>query len=360
MRVRTEDIYEALFDDAALARLPDILAKAAGGRSAFLNWHHSSGLTEVVASSSTSPTWFEEYVPFAEYDPYLALALKPQNLNRVLLCNEWIGPRSFQSSIIYNDLIRRHGDDTVYCTGTAFRSPWGGGSVGVHRGKNHRPFEPDDARRLEKVIVPVERVLRARGEILSAKRAAALAKSALDAVGLAIITVGNHGRILQTNAVAEDVLRRADGLTAKGGYLLSKDRDAGRKLSGAIAAATAKTNPAAGALTLSGGTAEPVYILTVTPLVRGGGNSAALVIFRDPYRPDHSLASRLRDLFNLSRTEAAVAIDLAGGLSVAEIARVRRVSVDTLRSQLKSIHAKTGCHRQSQFVALLRKLPPLA
>lgn len=356
--VRPEEIYEALFDDGALARLPDMLAQAANARSTLMFWQHTDGLTQTIAYSQSAPAWFNDYATFAELDPYRALALQERNLNRVVLVNNWVTPSAFQNSIIYNDLIRRNDDDTVYCMGSAFVSPWGNGIIGVHRGKHHAPFELEDAARLRQVAVHAERVLRARGEMLSARRAATLAQNALDSVGLAILTVLADGRILQSNEAAEDVLDRADGLIVRHG-LLAAAQATEQKLAQAIAKATTKNLPAATALAIPRGSDEPAYLLTVTPVTGRIGKPAALILFRDPSRPDSSLASRLRALFNVTRSEAAIAIDLAGGLSPAEIAKNRGVSMNTLRTQLKSLHAKTDCRRQAEFVSLMRNLPPL-
>ena len=360
MNIRTESIYEALFDDDAFARLPDVLVRSANARSGLMIWQHNDGLTQCVARSTSSPTWFDDYAEFAEHDPYLMLALRPQNANRVLLLNDWISPASFQKSIIYNDLIRRHGDDTVYCMGSCIASAWGAGVIGIHRGKNNPPFETTDQKRLRAVIFHAERVLRARGELRSARRAEALADGALDALGVALVVVCADGRVLHTNEMAEGVFRRLDGLIVQNGRLTTTEYEAEKKLSSAIAQATLKRNPAATAVTIPRACGEPAFLLTVTPLVGRMGKTAAMILFRDASKPDHSLSARLRMLFDLSNAEACVAADLANGLSPSEIAYNRGVRMNTLRTQMKSIHAKTECRRQSEFVALVRRVVPLA
>jgi DNA-binding CsgD family transcriptional regulator len=59
-----------------------------------------------------------------------------------------------------------------------------------------------------------------------------------------------------------------------------------------------------------------------------------------------------RDL-GLSEREAQVALLLGTGLSVIQIARRMRVTVHTVRTQLKSAFQKTGCHSQAE---LMRRL----
>ena len=61
----------------------------------------------------------------------------------------------------------------------------------------------------------------------------------------------------------------------------------------------------------------------------------------------------LGSMFDLTPAEAKVAVSLVEGQDLQKIATDRHVSPETIRSQLKSIFAKTGTHRQSDLVALL-------
>jgi DNA-binding CsgD family transcriptional regulator len=69
-----------------------------------------------------------------------------------------------------------------------------------------------------------------------------------------------------------------------------------------------------------------------------------------------STASDLRMLFDLSHAESQVAVLLGEGHEPVEIARRRRVAIDTVRGQLKSIYRKLGVGRQSDVVRLLARL----
>ena len=48
-----------------------------------------------------------------------------------------------------------------------------------------------------------------------------------------------------------------------------------------------------------------------------------------------------RDLFGLSTAEAAVAVALLGGKTAEDVARVRQVSLDTVRSQIRTVLNKS-------------------
>lgn len=64
----------------------------------------------------------------------------------------------------------------------------------------------------------------------------------------------------------------------------------------------------------------------------------------------------LRALFDLSPSEADVAALVGSGLEPSEIARRRRVGIETVRGQLKSIFRKLQVGRQSDVVRLLARI----
>jgi DNA-binding CsgD family transcriptional regulator len=75
----------------------------------------------------------------------------------------------------------------------------------------------------------------------------------------------------------------------------------------------------------------------------------ALLTLRDPRTPDRSEA--LRE-FRLTPAELALTLAIAQGMSLREYAESRTLSVQTVRTQLKTVFAKTDTNRQSQLVAL--------
>jgi DNA-binding CsgD family transcriptional regulator len=64
------------------------------------------------------------------------------------------------------------------------------------------------------------------------------------------------------------------------------------------------------------------------------------------------------DGFDLTDREAAVAVLIAEGLSLEEVARHLRIQRGTVRNHLKGVFEKTGTHRQAELVALLARLGP--
>ncbi|WP_408902155.1 helix-turn-helix transcriptional regulator [Rhodovarius crocodyli] len=65
----------------------------------------------------------------------------------------------------------------------------------------------------------------------------------------------------------------------------------------------------------------------------------------------------LRDTFRFSRRETDVALGILMGLRPTDIAQTLSISVETVRSHLKSAMAKAGCTQQAQLALLLARLP---
>jgi len=61
----------------------------------------------------------------------------------------------------------------------------------------------------------------------------------------------------------------------------------------------------------------------------------------------------VQSLFDLTPTEARVARSLASGKTVEDIASDGGVSLNTVRTHVRGVLAKTGCSRQVEVVALL-------
>jgi pimeloyl-ACP methyl ester carboxylesterase/DNA-binding CsgD family transcriptional regulator len=72
---------------------------------------------------------------------------------------------------------------------------------------------------------------------------------------------------------------------------------------------------------------------------------------------DDALAGQARTVFGLTSAEAAVAVRFVQGVSLETIAAERRVSLETVRSQIKAIRAKTGAR---DLHALVRQMCALA
>jgi DNA-binding CsgD family transcriptional regulator len=90
-------------------------------------------------------------------------------------------------------------------------------------------------------------------------------------------------------------------------------------------------------------------------MVRPSGRDSLAVVASAPMDQGLLLlnADQLHQLFDLSRSEAEIAIGILRGSSLVEIAEQRRVQHETVRGQVKSLLHKVGVANQKQLVARL-------
>lgn len=88
----------------------------------------------------------------------------------------------------------------------------------------------------------------------------------------------------------------------------------------------------------------------------GRALSPRLALILTPVRDELQASDRVAAKLGLSQTEAQIALSLADGQTIAEIAEARRASIHTVRNQVKSALSKTGSRRQAELVALVERL----
>ena len=100
----------------------------------------------------------------------------------------------------------------------------------------------------------------------------------------------------------------------------------------------------------------PPLVVAVT-CIPGGEDDDVLIKSSDSRGDPGRAIGPLQQCFGLTNAEAIVAISIAEGLSIGEIAAQRSVAADTIRSQLKTVAAKLGCTRQTQIAAIVHRMP---
>ncbi len=91
-----------------------------------------------------------------------------------------------------------------------------------------------------------------------------------------------------------------------------------------------------------------------------GQSARALLMIYDPEARPTIGPALLERLFDLTATEAFVAARLAEGMSITEIAQMRRCSRSTVRTHVKRIFQKTHTNRQGELVQLILTSPAIS
>jgi DNA-binding CsgD family transcriptional regulator len=82
----------------------------------------------------------------------------------------------------------------------------------------------------------------------------------------------------------------------------------------------------------------------------------AVLIVTDPDDVRRDPTALLVPTFGLTGAEARLASLVGKGMRLTDIAELQGITIETARSRLKAVFAKTGTHRQSELAATIASL----
>lgn len=308
------------------------------------------GLTEpgAIVTPGADPKTNEDYLAthFAN-DPFQGL---PEG--QVTSFREFLGSQTSPEIDDYKDFLEGAGGDQVLGVDLRFASGLEA-RCRVTRDRTLPDFTADDRARFQMLVPHLRKATRLFERLQMEGAEHGVYRGAVEQLGVGTVILDQRGNVTRTNAVADALLQASDGLRLAEGRLMLDDPIHQRGIEGLLREA-GQAEPYRFKLKRSAGSdlavvARPV---TVPAIVRGG---AALAIFFSVPGDDTQLdPAAIRDLFQLTRMEAALAVALASGRSLVDAADALGMAHNTARVHLRSIFAKTGARRQSQLVHLLR------
>ena len=216
---------------------------------------------------------------------------------------------------------------------------------------------------IRRLLPHVRQTVHVQQTLARAEALGATLTEMLGRTGLGIVQLDARGRIVAANDRARDLLRDGDGLLDSDGFLFasaSRDNDD-------LQALLSRALPLFGAQGTGGSTIVrrpgdlPPLTLHVNPVSRREAGFlawrvAALVLVVDPTREAAVDPAVAAAALNLTGMESRVAVLLAQGMSVRQIATATGRKESTIRSHVKHMFAKHGFSRQAELVRLVRSL----
>lgn len=259
---------------------------------------------------------------------------------------------AFVGMPVWREFMRHH-VPMLHALGLAVRvAPRLQARFGIGRLPESGPF-PEEARARLGLLAPhLLRAARARLRLLDAEAASLLPEAVTRVLDLAMARYDRTGRYLGANAALRRLAARGDGIAlGPGGIVPTRPGDR-------TALADSIRNPGRGArVAIWRGKGSVPYLVDVIPTPPPA--SQVLAIVTDPLAPDTPESAGLATLFGLSGPQAELARDIASGVPLAAHAAAAGVPLETARSRLKAVLARTGCRRQADLAALVARLPPL-
>lgn len=351
-------IYEAamipeLWRDTCIALAKEIDSYSAAifslSSDATYRWISTPNVKELVEEFSASELRFQNVRPSR------ALTLSPGIFSRD---TDIMTAEELAVDVVYNAFIYPRG--LKWTAGCAIQEPSGHSIVfDLMRKVETGPFSDEEIARLNELKPDLARAAFMTSRL--AFREAASVTAALSMVGLPAVVIGDTGMAIAMNAEMEAL---APLVTTGAGNSLNINRPAAKlMLDDALMRLRAGAMPQVQSIPIPASEGAPATILHVLPVRRMArdvfGLSIALMIATPVGEVGPPDMRVLCGLFDLTPAEARLAREVATGASMEAAAVNLGLSIETVRTYLKRVMAKTGTRRQAELAVLLSGLTRL-
>jgi DNA-binding CsgD family transcriptional regulator len=219
-------------------------------------------------------------------------------------------------------------------------------------------FDTEEASVCEILVSQLKRGTELSARIGATEIERALYSRVMDRLSVGVVILDENARIVKCSAAAEAALASRDGIQLHAGRLRAtsarEDRDLQAAIRAALQSVAVGDVPASRGLSLTRSSASRNLGVIVQPVPDGRVTSARVAIYiRDPEASAEVEGELVRQLFDLTPAEAAVARRLTAGLSLEDAASSLDISRNTARAHLRSIFSKSGITRQTELVRLM-------
>ena len=302
---------------------------------------------EVVAS-------YNQY--YFNLDPFVDLPS-----GQVVILEEFVSKEQWLASEFYRNFLEPVG--VFHILGADIRTSDGAlCRIRVSRGVESPGFTDHDKALLAHFVPHLERSVALHTQINRIETERNLYAGAVDQFAVGTIILDEAGKILQTNQVAEHLLREKDGLKISADSLqvgTPRDCQEFRRLVKQALQSQKGAQPSvveAMRVQRPSGRADLGIIVRSVPLSEWneGKHCPSVVIFvSDPEQESRAPQEIVKALFDLTPAEAQLAMLLANGLTLDEASEELGISRNTARAHLRSTFSKTGVTRQTMLVRLI-------
>ena len=301
----------------------------------------------------------EDLAEFREFIPQLHRRTPLNSMDHVH--NVW-PMQEMAKSNFYHDILKPQG--LVYgIAGMLSRDADDHSVICLARPEQMGVFADSDIQLVEAVIPHLSRALQVTNAIGAIKLERELYAATLDGLSVGVILTDGRGKPIRLNRAAEEMIAGHDGLAIRAGRLAADMADENRALERlvgqAVGAGRAESFQRGGACRISRPSGALPWLVQVTPCGDSRVRSiaplapACVILVRDAMRGRSGGSDQLRQIFALTGQESKVALGVAEGRGLAEVAQIMGLSALTVRNHLQRVFAKTGTNRQAELARLV-------
>ena len=264
------------------------------------------------------------------------------------------------TSPLYNELMPRTGTQDSLCV--RLEGPEGSRIVWtIADPVGGDGWSSDQLKQIKGLLPHLRNFVQARHALARAGSLGSTLVELLESAKIGIVRLDRHARVVAANDVGHALLRGGGELSQQDGALRAALPKENAELQALLARALARSGTG-GSMRLSRDGSILPAVLNVVPLLKedAGGRFGALVLIADPAHRQDFDPALVGEILGLTSTESRIAVLLAQGKSIGEVAVEARRSPTTVKWHIRQIYAKCGLSRQAdliQLVAQLAKIP---
>ena len=291
----------------------------------------------------------------------------------VLLDDKMAPRREFLASPFYREFLSTIGIGRV-CTGVVFGGTPGlpATAISIFRDAHEPAFDAADERWMKLLVAHVSRGMGLMQRLDTARLRNTSMLASFDRLKFGVALLNGNMEVLHLNQAAQSVIDRGDGIFLNAGRKLESSTAAGRSPNLSTWLAAAGNTPAAkqghfledwrakGKGTKRQYAIQCSAVASPSPWTAREEEVRHVVFINDPAALQLPDAARLSALFWLTPAQAKVALEFSAGGTYAQVARRQRIAVDTVRSHIREIYAKTRVNREADLVRLVLSLAQTA
>jgi len=360
------EVYEASQEPAHWQNVLRLIARMTGSDSASLAYC-DQGRNKVRLAFSTGwsePTLREYNESWGKLDPMFELNRQMVPIGVARACHQMVPDREELESRSpeFYDWFKKHGGYYI-ARATLFKEGDQQAAITLHRGRQQGRWSNRRMQLLTELMPHIQRAVKIQRRFARLETQANALQTGLDKMVMGVVLFDRHGPVVHLNPMANAIIRQHPAVKLHGDRLIATHPEDGRRLSQLLALAAQETatgnlEPRALGLRCAGNQGIlPVLVTAVKPVANlcdpEANRIRAAMYFSDPMHSHPMSPDTLVEAYGLTAAEAWVAIGIANGLSVEEVAEQGGTSINTARSQLRSIFRKTETSRQTELVKLL-------
>jgi DNA-binding CsgD family transcriptional regulator len=312
--------------------------------------------------SGLAPEWMALYVLEFATEDVLASHIAAAPIARFYATNLDLSAELFRATRFYQQWVKPQG--VAYaCGAIVMREGQWLTQLVLQRVPNQPPFTRHELGIFNRLMPHLQRAIQMRQRFRDLQMGQNFLTSGLDVLAMPTILIDELGQVAHCNRSAQQTLSGRRDLWIENGHLCSRTAAHTIKLNleitKAIQASRGSASDAPGVVLLPR-TGKKNLMLLISPLHASGAakiRGGALLFAFDPDMVPSTIVDLVRRLFDLSQAEAALAVSLCSGLTLDEASVERGTSLQTVRTQLKSIFNKTGTNRQADLISVLLSSP---